>query len=234
MTRGTALPRALLLDFYGTVVEEDDVLIARICEEIFRASPLAVSAHEVARYWSRDLTQLCGESFGPTFQTEKELVRLSLQRTLRQYRCDLDDGALSWSLYKYWARPTLFPESEEVLAQCKLPICLVSNMDNVELESALRHTNLHFEGVVSSEDCRAYKPRSELFERALALLHLSPKEVFHVGDSPSNDIRGAKAQGIPAVWVNRKQRPAMRDDGAPDYMTSDLRGLLTLVCHSEE
>lgn len=31
-------PRAILLDFYGTVVEEDDVPIAHICDEIAKGS----------------------------------------------------------------------------------------------------------------------------------------------------------------------------------------------------
>ncbi|WP_198287022.1 HAD hydrolase-like protein [Frankia sp. QA3] len=34
--------------------------------------------------------------------------------------------------------------------------------------------------------------------------------MWHVGDSPSADVAGANALGIPAVWVNRKgrRRPA--------------------------
>ena len=209
------LPRALLLDFYGTVVEEDAVPIGRICDKISEACLLAITAVDVGSYWSRIFAQLCSQSFGTTFRSQRELERLSLQRVLQHYKADLDGDALSHILYEYWAQPTIFPESREVLAQCRIPICLVSNIDNADLQSALRHNDLSFDWVVTSEDCRAYKPRAEVFEKALSLLDLSAGEVLHVGDSLSSDVRGAKSQGIPALWINRKKRQAPCGDEAP-------------------
>lgn len=132
-------------------------------------------------------------------------------------------------LYAYWSQPTLFSESREVLARCNLPICLVSNIDNAELDSALRYNKLHFDLIVTSEDCRAYKPRREMFEKALLLLGLSREEVLHVGDSLGSDVRGAKAWGIPVLWLNRKNRPIPTGASAPDYITADLEGLLNIL-----
>jgi 2-haloacid dehalogenase/putative hydrolase of the HAD superfamily len=110
-----------------------------------------------------------------------------------------------------------------------LPICLVSNIDNAELDSALRYNKLHFDLIVTSEDCRAYKPRREMFEKALLLLGLSREEVLHVGDSLGSDVRGAKAWGIPVLWLNRKNRPIPTGASAPDYITADLEGLLNIL-----
>jgi HAD superfamily hydrolase (TIGR01509 family) len=116
-----------------------------------------------------------------------------------------------------------------VLAQCRIPVCLVSNIDNAELESALRHNDLAFDRVVTSEDCKAYKPRGETFERALALLDLSAAEVLHVGDSLGSDVRGAKAHGIRVLWINRRGRRAPTGHAAPDFEATDLRGLLSFL-----
>jgi len=55
--------------------------------------------------------------------------------------------------------------------------------DNADLASALKHVRMSFDHVVTSEDCRAYKPRPEPFQRALRLLGLEAHEVLHVGDS---------------------------------------------------
>jgi 2-haloacid dehalogenase/putative hydrolase of the HAD superfamily len=229
MVNPSSWPRALLLDFYGTVVEEDDVQIGQICNRIAEASALAVTPTEVGSTWGRVFGRMCAESFHSTFRPQKELERLSLRVVLQQFECDLDPGPLSQGLYDYWSHPALFPESKEVLARCGVPICLVSNIDNAELQSALRHNSLDFDLIVTSEDCRAYKPRREMFDRALSLLSMSREEVIHVGDSLGSDVRGAKRVGIPVLWVNRKKRRAPGGADAPDYISTDLRGLLDIL-----
>lgn len=225
----SSLPRALLLDFYGTIVEEDTVLIREICERIAEASPSAAKPTEVGSHWYRVFRQMCSQSFGKAFQLQKEIERLSLKHVLQHFESDLDGDALSEILFEYWSRPTPFPESVQVLAQCRIPICIVSNIDNAELKSALEHNDLHFDRIVTSEDCRAYKPRGEMFHKALSLLGLSAGEVLHAGDSLGSDVRGAKSQGIPVLWVNRKNRQAPSGEEAPDYVSADLRGLLEIL-----
>ena len=222
-------PHAVLLDFYGTVVEEADVPFRKICDEISQVSHLRATAVEIASYWIRLSRELRDRSYGASFRPQRELELLSLQHILRHFEADIDTEALSESLYEYLAHPTILRESKEVLAKCQIPVCLVSNIDNAELQSALRYNNLHFDWVVSSEDCRAYKPRSEIFEKALSLVGLSPGEVLHVGDSLTNDVNGAKSQGIRVLWINRKRREVSPADKNPDYTSTDLTGLLRFL-----
>jgi FMN phosphatase YigB (HAD superfamily) len=82
---------------------------------------------------------------------------------------------------------------------------------------------------VTSQDCRAYKPRADMFEKALALLGLPADQVLHVGDSYGSDVRGARSVGIPVLWVNRKKRPLPLGHEAPDCVSEDLTGLLSIV-----
>jgi ribosomal protein S18 acetylase RimI-like enzyme len=105
----------------------------------------------------------------------------------------------------------------------------VSNADNAELYSALVHCGLYFEYAVTSEDCRAYKPRPEIFCRALEMLDLPPCQVLHIGDSLRSDVRGAQAAGIPVLWINRQQRPIPGTKSTPDYMAHDLTALSRLL-----
>ena len=229
----SSLPRVILLDFYGTVVEEDDVPIGEICGQISAVSPLGVSAGEVGSYWSDVFHQMCSRSFGDTFQTQRELELITLKRVLRHFEVGLNAEALSEALYEYWSHPAMYPESKEVLAQCRVPICVLSNIDNVDLESALEHHKLRFDWLVNSEDCRAYKPRGEVFEKALSIVGVSGDEALHVGDSFNSDVCGAKKQGIPVLWVNRKRKVASSADLAPDYVSTDLTGLLGILEGSE-
>ena len=57
--------------------------------------------------------------------------------------------------------------------------------------------------------------------QALALLGRSSHEVLHVGDSFSSDGMGARAVGIPVLWINRKRRIAP----VANLMAEDLRAL---------
>ena len=229
MTERKRWPSALLLDFYGTVVEDDDVLIAEICDEVSRISPLDVTTEGVDSYWRSLFPETFNPSYGAAFRSQRELMRISLRNVLERFDVALDADARCQSLCEYWAHPNIYPESRDVLAECKAPICLVSNIDNAELNAALEHHSLHFNRVVTSEDSRAYKPRPEMFEKALSLLALEPDEVLHIGDSFSCDVRGAKALGIPVLWINRRKKQVPPDGEVPDHVSADLTGLLEIL-----
>ncbi len=213
--------QAILLDFYGTVVAEDDAVIAGICREIAAAAP--AGPEQIGAFWSRRFRALCEESAGPGFLTQRTLEVRSLRETLQHFGAPLDPEALSEPLYHYWRRPALFADAREFVRRCPVPICIVSNSDNAELQEALRHTGSRFAFVVTSEECRAYKPRPAPFRRALDLLGLRPHQVLHVGDSLGSDVCGAQALGIRAVWVNRSGRPP--GGVRPDVVVRSLEGM---------
>jgi len=221
-------PRAILLDFYGTVVVQDDAVIASICEQIVRAARVYATPRQVAERWGARYADLCAESHGPRFELQKELGLRSLRETLTHFQAHLDAEELSQELVAYWRRPTMFPESRGVLERCEVPIAIVSDIDNAELLSALNWCDLSFDITVTSEDCRAYKPHPAPFARALEALHLEPQDVLHVGDSLSSDVRGARALGIAALWINRRGRVPSSQEEQPDYTSADLTGILAV------
>lgn len=94
-------PQALLLDFYGTVVEEDDVYIETICQQVADSSPVKVTASEVGSYWSQLFSQMCANSFGASFRPQKELEQISLDQVLHYFHADLDSQALSQIMIDY-------------------------------------------------------------------------------------------------------------------------------------
>ncbi len=218
-------PKAILLDFYGTVVREDTAVLLSICEEVVRVAVSDLSVEDAATYWWKQFPKLIERSNGGTFLSQVEIEILSLERVLEHFQVELDARELLGPVFEYWKNPTLWPEAREVLAECEVPVCLVSNIDNFELSAALAKLDLHFDMVVTSEECRAYKPHPAPFLRALELLGLEPYEVLHVGDSLGSDVRGAQALGIPAMWINRNGR-GLPDGYSPEYVSPDLRGLL--------
>lgn len=69
--------------------------------------------------------------------------------------------------------------------------------------------------IVISEAVRAYKPH--------------PHEVLHVGDSDVDDVKGAKAVGLRAAWLNRTGRSRLPDVPPPDFEIRDLTELPGLL-----
>ena len=71
-----------------------------------------------------------------------------------------------------------------------------------------------FAVVVVSGELGTAKPDPAVYAHALSELGAEPGDAVMVGDSLRNDVDGALAAGLGAVWVNRygRQRPADRPD----------------------
>lgn len=194
--------RALMLDFYGTLVAEDDVLVARISERIAGASRRGALAGEVRARWGAAFHASCADAHGASFRTQREIEHASLAAVAADLEAPIDVAALCAEMFAFWVAPTPLPGAAEFLRAYRGPICVVSNIDTADLRSAIRSLGWELEQVVTSESCRAYKPRPEMFRAALAALGCDASEVLHVGDSPGSDLAGAARSGIDVAWVN--------------------------------
>ena len=80
----------------------------------------------------------------------------------------------------------------------------VSNWD-CSLRSVLDRCGLGelLDGAVSSAVAGARKPDPAIFEPALELAGCGPDEALHVGDTPEEDVEGARAAGIRPLLIDR-------------------------------
>lgn len=219
---------AVLLDFYGTVVHEDDVVIDQICTTISRSASGAPPPIEVGRYWWSVFSAAFEQSHGSGFRLQRDIEIESLVRTVEHFSADCDAEELSGPLFDHWERPPIFDDALAFLASIDLPIVVVSNTDRRDIEEAIAHHELIFDEILTSEDVRSYKPRSELFVAALNAAGVSAERALHVGDSVTSDVAGAAKLGIPVVWVNRKEKPSPMGT-MPTYEVSDLVSLQTAI-----
>jgi putative hydrolase of the HAD superfamily len=74
--------------------------------------------------------------------------------------------------------------------------------------------------LVVSEEAGVSKPHPRIFEIALERAGAGPPEAVMLGDSWRNDVEGARAAGIRAVWFNRDGRDA------PDPAVPVVRSLV--------
>lgn len=91
---------------------------------------------------------------------------------------------------------------EQTRQQCKLG--LISNFTHAPvIHKSLRKLDLckHFNVIVISEEVGRRKPSPEIFQAALARLKVKAEEVVYVGDSPIEDVKGAKQAGLKTIFV---------------------------------
>ena len=62
-----------------------------------------------------------------------------------------------------------------------------------------------FAFTIFAQEYQVQKPQPEFYERVLSETHTHPQEIIHVGDFLHNDVGGAQAVGIRAIWVNCHQ-----------------------------
>lgn len=101
------------------------------------------------------------------------------------------------------------------LRQRELRIGLISNFD-ARLYDVLQAWELrsYFDSIHISTEVGAAKPDAGIFATALRDNDLEARDALHVGDSFREDVQGAQAAGLRAIWLNR-QRDAVVITEAP-------------------
>lgn len=199
--------RAVLLDVYGTLVQDDDdawgAEVASLVAGLAGVDPAVVRQEWSARLWA-----MADAAHGDDFRCLADLNVSSLAETGAHFGVRIDAGQMyrRQVAVESWCPPPLFADSLPFLAAVDRPVCLVSDADRDRLRAVLDHHGITVDSVVTSEDARAYKPRPEPFQLALRRLGLAATEVIHVGDSPTSDIAGARELGIDTALVSRHGR----------------------------
>jgi len=129
--------------------------------------------------------------------------------------------AAAREMVSFWEQHHNFELYEDVLPVLEelrrhgLKIGLVSNTAR-DLEAFVLHHRLDVDTALASRAHGWTKPHRSIFEAALARLEVEPAETAMVGDSPRDDIEGARALGIQAFLLDRDGRYAEADGRLPD------------------
>lgn len=86
----------------------------------------------------------------------------------------------------------------------------------------------YFRFALSAEQLGVAKPDTRAFRAALDAAGVAAAEAVHIGDHPQDDIAGARAAGLRAVWVNPQGTPWAGDE-APDAQIASLAELPALL-----
>lgn len=127
-----------------------------------------------------------------------------------------------------------YPETEPVLSDLADDYLLGCITDGRGGHSKLRRLGIreYFDEVLVTPNMGRSKDDPVVFERALSMLSVRPREAVYVGDDPRSDFRAPNGLGMTTVRVRGGRyadiEPA--DEGAvPDHEISELEGLLDVL-----
>lgn len=211
-----AIPKLILFDLDDTLCDHARSLDIRLQ---YAFTPLfgnptdleVVVAESQRRAWEgvEHFPELLAE-FGVR---DVELVKLAEER----YFSDRYRGLL------------LYPDSLAAIQAAKqiAKTGLVTNGPTAMQQAKLDRLGIEplFDVVLISESVGYWKPDPRIFQLALERVGVEPGEAVYVGDSPTSDVAGARAAGIPVVWMNRSGESWL----GPDPPEREVRDLVEFV-----
>ena len=152
----------------------------------------------------------------PELEHDEEIWVAFTERIIRNMGGDADSAYdCAVAMTKAWEHAEhfeLFEDAPPVLERLRkhgLKLGLVSNTGR-DLAEFVAHHHLDVDAVLGSGAFGRTKPHPTIFQAVLERLEVEPGEAAMVGDSPEDDIEGARAAGLGAAFL------LDRDDRYPE------------------
>jgi HAD superfamily hydrolase (TIGR01509 family) len=213
-------PKAVLLDYGGTLVEElgyDPNVGAELMLSRASVRPPGATLDAVLQRASRVTREVASRRT----QFHIETPWPALTRLIYDYFGVEFAESLSALELDFWKTTVTSRPMPGAVAGLDcfhahgIPMAVVSNSSfgpgviHYELD---RHgLAKHLDFVMVSAEYAVRKPTRLLFEIAAARIGVRPEEIWFIGDSLEADVAGARAAGMTAVWLNSRG-----DDTASD------------------
>ena len=196
--------KAVLLDYTGTMVREDDPYTRELLGYFMSHSDLNTPEKAFGAVWGKikELEEVC---YGDRYIGLDEKADRILSFCAENYGLTGDLNYMHETWRKIWIHAPLFDDVKPFIRQIGCPVYVVTNDDLCYVEQSFREKELEVAGIVSAEMVRACKPHREIFEKALEMAGVLPEEAVHIGDSVTSDVLPAKALGITPVYLSRKK-----------------------------
>jgi HAD superfamily hydrolase (TIGR01549 family) len=152
----------------------------------------------------------------PELEHDEEIWIAFTERIIRNMGGDSDSSyECAVAMTKAWEHAEHFELYEDALPVLEdlrghgLKLGLVSNTGR-DLQAFVAHHGLDVDAAVGSRSFGRTKPHPTIFRAVLEQLQVEPAAAAMVGDSPDDDVEGARAAGIAAAFL------LDRDDRYPE------------------
>jgi HAD superfamily hydrolase (TIGR01549 family) len=229
--------KAVLLDYIGTLVEPHNYTLEtskRKLHKVLCQAGLKSSMKEFMEAYAE-----AHEKYRKIRYEELREVTNAVwvSETLNNIQCktNTEDPRLRAALNAFFQdfinslklRPHAKKLIKTATEHCK--VGLVSNFTYAPvIYASLRKLGIsqYFNAVLVSEEIGWRKPHRIMFDKALRILQVKAEEAIFIGDSPTEDIKGAKHVGLKTVFVPSQFYSAsdlIKFGEKPDAIVKDLR-----------
>ena len=231
--------RALMFDFYGSVVDMQGGLIEAITPYLAAKNYTAQPPARVVTWWRRNHFE--NSMIDALLQREhtpyREIGRQTVHYVLDRAGIDHTDEEVV-HLVAQIERLKPFPDVIDALTEIKshgLELVVLSNGDPDMLDSGVRYsgTGHLWDSVISVAAADSFKPHANTYATALRLTALKPEETLFVANHEF-DCVGAKAAGLRTAFVDRRKRPFGNTRYEPDLIIDDFAELAKTVAATRQ
>lgn len=197
--------KTIIFDFWGTVVENgifpSPVRQAKVMLGLYKMPfPKFIVDFELA-FMTKKFKDLYEGFTAACEKFEKEPKKDMLDRLVGM-----------WNKNTMLAKP--FPETTKVLEELgkDYKIALMSNTDCFSLNSVVEKYDLkkYFKKIFLSFETGMLKTNPDMFKLAIKKLRTKKENTLMVGDSIESDVMAARAAGVKAILVDRRDRRSFR------------------------
>ncbi len=224
------LPRALLFDVFGTVVDWRSS-VAREVQAVLAGHSVPVDSEAFADRW-RALYQPAMSrvrSGEIDFVPLDKLHRENLDQVLAEFSIDHLSEAEKVHLNLAWHRLDVWPDTVAGLERLKSRYIIgtLSNGNIALIVNMAKYGGLPWDVVLGAEVARAYKPQPQAYLGSAQALGLTPGECMLVA-AHNDDLKAAAQCGFRTAFVERPfehgpdQKSDRTADGDYDYVARDF------------
>jgi FMN phosphatase YigB (HAD superfamily) len=157
--------RAVLLDFYCTLVDLSDPVRSRGFDDFARRFGLPLAPGELYRRYTQMITSEPAQDAVPGFEPYRASWLAAGRRLLAPFGRQSAAGQFADAYADLHATAVIFPEVPDAVQALArhARIGVVANADHDYLMRCLNHSGLRFDLVVDSETARCHKPAPRIF-----------------------------------------------------------------------
>jgi 2-haloacid dehalogenase len=206
MTPDRLLPRVLVFDIFGTVVDWHGSIVAELDARPLMGRTGPVDGGEFALAWRAGyqpaMRRVMTGELGWTLIDD--LHRIVLEEILARFGVLHLNETQKQQLNKVWHRLDAWPDSVRGLTRLKskFTICSLSNGNLGLLTNMAKRAGLPWDCVLSAEIFKAYKPHPSVYLGAAKVFDAPPEAVMMVA-AHHDDLAAARACGLQTAYVER-------------------------------
>lgn len=210
---------ALTFDCYGTLIDWEAGILTGLRAALGDAAAERQDDELLERYAAAEATIEAGP-----YRPYREVLGLSLRQVGVELgrRTTVDEEAAFGGSVGDWPA---FPDSAAALQrlQRRFRLGVLTNCDDDLFAASNRRLGVTFDWIVTAQQARGYKPRTENFELLLERVPVPAARILHVAQSLFHDHVPAKQLGLSSVWIDRRHDRPGSGATPPAEATPDAR-----------